>query len=424
MTTTVGPGLAPVREVLGNGAVVIAKETRTTPAVTLHASFAAGSAYDPPGKTGVAHFVSRVIDRGTSRHTADEIADALDERGVSLTVPVNRHATSLVCTCLVEDFDAVLALLADIIVRPAFAEQEVATRRAEILTMIRQDEDNPAVVASEALLRSLYGGTHPYGWKPRGTAESLEAITRADLAAFHAARYRPSALSLVIVGDVKPGRAIASAARAFEEWPLQDALALGFPAVPPRQAREVRLIPMMNKAQADIAYGFVTIERSDPAYYAYWLMNNILGQYSLGGRLGDSIRERQGMAYYVFSSFDANVIRGPLMIRAGVGPSNVDRALASIDSELTKLGTEGPTERELTESKQYLIGSMPRTLETNAGIASFLQMTEFFNLGPDYDVRVPSLLQAVTREQVHQAARSLDPSRAAIVVAGPYAGPA
>jgi zinc protease len=181
---------------------------------------------------------------------------------------------------------------------------------------------------------------------------------------------------------------------------------------------------MMNKSQTDIAYGFTSIARSDPAYYAYSLMNNILGQYSLGGRLGDSIRERQGMAYYVSSALDANVIPGPLMIRAGVNPSNVERAVQSIDAELTALIASGPTAEEVAESKQYLIGSMPRTLETNAGIASFLQTIERFDLGLDYDVRMPGLLRAVSRDEVHEAAkRALDPSKAAIVVAGPYDGP-
>jgi zinc protease len=177
---------------------------------------------------------------------------------------------------------------------------------------------------------------------------------------------------------------------------------------------------MPNKAQADIAYGFVTIRRSDPRFHAYSLMNNVLGQYSLGGRLGDSIRERQGMAYYVFSALDANVIAGPLIIRAGVNPANVDRAIESIDTELKALAREGPTDQELTESKQYLVGSMPRNLETNLGIANFLQMTEFFKLGSDYDVRLPGLLNSVTRDEVHEAARTLDPSCAAVVVAGPY----
>jgi zinc protease len=179
----------------------------------------------------------------------------------------------------------------------------------------------------------------------------------------------------------------------------------------------------MNKAQTDIAYGFTAIRRADPAYYAYWLMNHIMGQYSMGGRLGDSIRERQGMAYYVFSSLDANVVPGPLMIRAGVNPANVVRAVGSIDTELKSLVAGGPTEQELIESKQYLIGSLPRNLETNAAIAAFLQTTEYFGLGLDYDLRVPDLLRAVTRDEVHEAARrAVDPSKATVVVAGPYDG--
>ncbi len=90
----------------------------------------------------------------------------------------------------------------------------------------------------------------------------------------------------------------------------------------------------MNKAQTDISYGFTTIARTDPSYYAYWLMNHVLGQYSMSGRLGESIRERQGMAYYVYSTLDANVVEGPLLVRAGVSPANVDRTIASIDDEI------------------------------------------------------------------------------------------
>jgi zinc protease len=188
----------------------------------------------------------------------------------------------------------------------------------------------------------------------------------------------------------------------------------------PATARRRVVIPMMNKAQADIAYGFTAIRRRDPAYYAFWLMNNALGQYSIGGRLGDSIRERQGMAYYVSSSLDANVVEGPLVIRAGVSPANVDRAVRSIDEELVLLLRDGLTAKELDESRRYLIGSMPRALETNAGIAAFLQAEEFFDLGLDYDMRLPDLLRAVTLDEANAAARALDPGRATIVIAGPY----
>ena len=420
MTTTLGRGLAPVREQLPNGAVLIAKESRTTPAVTIHAAFEAGIVFDPPEHGGLAHLVSRMLDRGTEARTAARIADELDTRGVSLSVMVNRHVISLACNCLAEDFDAILALVADVARNATFPDAELATRRAEAVTMIRQDEDSPANMAMEGLMRLLYPG-HPYGTRPRGSVESVERIPRAALQAFHGERFAPATLSLVMVGDVEPARAIASAARVFGDWKAPAPAPRPLPPVSRPLRRQRIVLPMMNKAQADVAYGFVTILRSDPAYYAYNLMNNILGQYSLGGRLGDSIRERQGMAYYCFSALDANVVPGPLTIRAGVNPANVDRAIASIDEEIGRMAAEGPTDRELTESRQYLIGSMPRTLETNAGIANFLQTVEFFGLGHDYDVRLPGYLQAVTRDAVHEAARvALDSSKAAVAIAGPY----
>jgi zinc protease len=249
----------------------------------------------------------------------------------------------------------------------------------------------------------------------------VEQLTRGQLLRLHAERFAPSELTAVIVGDVEPARAKDVAARVFGGWtkpaPNPDVV----PPVAPATRRQRVVIPMMNKAQADIAYGFTTITRRDPAYYAFWLMNVAFGQYAIGGRLGDSIRERQGMAYYVSSSLDANVAPGPLTIRAGVGPANVDRAVASIDEEVARLVTDGLTPKELDESRRYLIGSIPRSLETNAGIANFLQITEFFDLGLDYDVRLPDLLGAVTADEVNTAARrALDPDRATVVIAGPY----
>jgi zinc protease len=416
-------GLAPTREVLGNGVTVLARRTSTTPAVTLLANVRAGSAHDPAAHEGLAHFVSRTIDRGTKRHSADQLAELLDSRGITLASSVTRHTLSLACTCLVEDFDGVLGLLGEILMSPTFPVVEIDRRRGEIVTLIRQDEDNPAVVAVEALMALLYGRTHPYGRPARGTVASVEKVDGPALDRFHAAHCAPTALSLALVGDIDPVRAIDRSRAVFGEWSGPTATKSENAPVPQPAGRRTRVVPMMNKSQTDIAYGFVTISRQDPSYNAYWLMNNILGQYSLGGRLGDSIREQQGMAYYVFSSLDANLMPGPLSIRAGVSPANVGKAVASIDTELRKLVEAGPTEQELQESKQYLIGSMPRALETNMGIATYLQTVEFFGLGLDYDVRMPDLLRAVTREQVHEAARAIDPENGTVVVAGPFEGP-
>ena len=416
-------GLAPTRMVLGNGVTVIAKRTSTTPAVTLLAHLRAGAAHDPVGRDGIAHFVSRTIDRGTERFSADDLAERLDDRAVSLSTSVTRHILSLSCTCLVEDIDDVLALVADIVVHPTFPDAEVDRRRGEIITLIRQDEDSPAAVAVDTLMSMLYGTTHPYGRHVRGTVESVDRMDSHALRQFHARNAVPQALCLTIVGDIEPAHAIDAAQSMFGEWKGPPAVEVASSLPAASAARRCRVVPMMNKSQTDIAYGFTTIARRDASYHAYWLMNNILGQYSLGGRLGESIREQQGMAYYVFSSLDANLMPGPLVIRAGVSPANVPKAVASIDTELRNLADSGPTEQEVAESKQYLIGSVPRTLETNMGIATYLQTAEFFELGLDYDVRMPDLLRAVTREQIHEAARrAINPDRAAVVVAGPFEG--
>jgi zinc protease len=416
-------GLAPTREVLANGVTVLAKRTSTTPAVTLIANLRAGAVHDTAELPGVAHFMSRTIDRGTERYSADELAEQLDNRGVTLAASVNRHLLSLACTCLVEDLDNVLGLVADVAIRPTFPVAEIDRRRGEIVTLIRQDEDNPGAVAVETLMSMLYGA-HPYGRRLRGTVASVERIDRQTLQRFHTAHCVPQGLSLAVVGDIEPARAVDAARASFGEWKGGPAVEVTSVPVPASAGRHSRVVPMMNKSQTDIAYGFATITRQDASYYGYSLMNNILGQYSLGGRLGDSIREQQGMAYYVYSSLDANLMPGPLVIRAGVSPANVTKAVASIDTELQKLADSGPTEQELQESKQYLIGSMPRTLETNMGIASYLQTVEFFGLGLDYDVRMPDLLKAVTPEQVHHIARrAIDPANATVVVAGPFEGP-
>jgi zinc protease len=418
-------GLNPVRHVIANGVTVLAKQSPVTPAVTIHLSAHAGAVSDPPDLPGLAYFLSRMIDRGTSAMTADEIAETLEGRGVSLATSVTRHALSLVSTCLVEDFAAVLRIMAECLMRPVFPEAEMTTRRGEMITFIRQDEDSPASVASHGLMETLFGSGHPYGRRPRGTVTAAERIDRPALVQFHAHTVVPRAVVATIVGDLDPAAATAACEEVFGAWTGPSPAPLQLPAPTPPAARRARVIPMMNKAQTDIAYGFVSVARADPEYYACWLMNNVLGEYSLGGRLGDSIRERQGMAYYVVSSLDANVIAGPLAIHAGVSAANVERTIAAIDHEVASLAANGPTDKELEESKQYLVGSLPRTLETNASIAAFLQGVEFFDLGLDYDVRLPGLLRAVSRDEVHAAARRvLDPSRAAVVVAGPYTGPA
>ena len=243
MPSTLGTsntGLSPVRTVLDNGVVVIAKETRTTPAVTINLAVRAGTVCDPADAPGAMYLLSRVIDRGTATRSADEVAEELDSRGLALSTTVTRHAFSIVCTCLSEDFAPVLALLGDILMSPSIPEAELATRKGEVVTGIRQDDDSPAVRAVESLMALLYPDGHPYGRRLKGTAEIVEQLTRERLAGLHRRYFAPAELSVVVVGDVTASRARDNAARAFGDWatdrpPAVPRASHRRPGLPPRQ---------------------------------------------------------------------------------------------------------------------------------------------------------------------------------------------
>jgi zinc protease len=417
---TLARGLRPVRAELDNGLVILAQESRTSPAVSINATFFAGSAQDPSHLPGVAYLTRRVIDRGAAHRSAAEIADTLDDRGVSLRVAAARDTFSVSCGCLSGDLGVLLGLMADVIREPLFPEAEIEKRRLEAITSVRQDEDNPSVRGIDVLVEMLYGPAHPYGRRFKGTVASLERVERGHLIDFHDRHLRPAALRVAIVGDVPAEAAIQSAARVFEGWRRPAAVHKVVPPPPRPSARQLRLEVMPGKPQSDLGYGFTTIRRLDPRYYAYWMMNNVLGQFGLGGRLADNIRERQGMAYYAYSTLEARMSEGPLIIRAGVDPANVERTIEAIDAEVRSLGETGPTASEFADTQASLIGSIPRLLETNESIAEFLLGAEHFGLGLDHDRRLPDLLRDVTLDDVREAAAEvLDPARASIVVAGP-----
>src|SRR5690606_26661632 len=227
--------------------------------------------------------------------------------------------------------------------------------------------------------------------------------------------------AVAVVGDIDEAEACDVVAQALSTWSDTPAAPDAIPSPTPPTTRDVSRIDVPGKAQADIAYGLLGPGRLDPAYYAFWVMNTVLGQYGLGGRLGENIRERHGMAYYASSSYDAHRIPGPLIARAGVDPSNVERALSAIDLEIDRVAREGVTRAERDAAVRFRIGSIPRMVETNAGMAQFLIGVEQFGLGDDFDRRLPDLLSGVTHDAVNAAAASLASSRAVVAIAGPGA---
>jgi len=416
--------LAPVRRVLPNGLTVVAARNRLIPAVSLAIGVNAGASADPDGAPGTAALTARVLDKGTTRYDADAIADELEGRGASLSVGAGRQQIVVSATCLVDDIAAVLPVACAVARQPTFPEAEVATRRAELVTGIQEAADDPGTVAVDALHAALYPHGHPLGRPVRGTQASVEVLSRGDLAAYHLRYFVPGATTVVAVGDLDAEALVERISGEFADWSGRATPIPVVPAPPARTARALVVKAMPGKSQADVAYGNVGLARRDPDYYAALVMNNALGQYALGGRLGDSIRERQGMAYYVYSSMDAGLDAGPLMVRAGVASENVERTIASIDTELTAVLTGGFTAAEIDDAKRYLVGSLPRQLETNAGIAGFLLSAEVYGLGIDHDVRLPQRIAEVTHDDVARVARRLlDPATAVVVVAGPWQAP-
>jgi zinc protease len=301
---------------------VIVQETAFSPAVTISLAFRAGSLYEPddlPGSRGssdASSIAARARDRPTRSPEASTIAAS---RSGSDEPP----RASLSCTCLRRTFDDVLACW-----RTSRATRrspdEIEKRRAETITAIRQDQDNPASARRRAAGVVVRRRPSVRASAERAIAD-VERFSREDLLAHHAARFAPSTLCAIIVGDVQPSGAMARVEEVFDGWAATPGPSVTFrrSAAPP--ATRIT-IDMPEKSQSDIAYGFTSISRLDPTYCAHWMMNTILGQFGLGGRLAENIRERQGMAYYAYSAFDPSVGPGPLVIRAGVDPANVARA--------------------------------------------------------------------------------------------------
>jgi zinc protease len=172
--------------------------------------------------------------------------------------------------------------------------------------------------------------------------------------------------------------------------------------------------------QSDVIWAVHGLTRTDPDYYAASVANMILGRIGLGGRLGDNVREQQGLAYYCGSNIDADLGAGPWAALAGINPANVERAIAAILHEIELFRADGPTEEELSDAHDFMTGSLVLGLETNDGIAGTLLGIERYDLGFDYISRYPEIIRGITAEHVIEVVRKyLSTERYVVVVAGP-----
>ena len=413
---------APVsRTVLPNGLTVIVRKNSANPTISLQGLVRAGAVFDRPEKSGVAGFTAAMLDQGTAKRNALQLAEAIENVGARLGFDGGAETVSFSATMLSPDLPTVLDVLADELRNPSFPADKIEKIRAERLNEYQIAENSTASVAARRANTLLYPPGHPYYNYPLGTDTTLQAITRDDLAAFHARHYGPNNTILVLVGDVDPKRAAELVQKAFGGWAkLPSPPAYAIPKVDP-PASVVRLeVPMRGKSQTDLVYAVPGVARTASDYDAAMMMSYILGGGSLSSRLMTRLRDEQGLVYGVYSSLAAGLGAGPLSVRAGTNPANAEKAATSILEQVGRMVDEGPTEAELVDAKDYLTGVFPVRLETNAGVASQLLSAELYGLGMDYIERYASIVRGITRDATAAAARThLRPKTGyALVVAG------
>lgn len=418
------PGLVPQRVTYPNGIVVLGNERPESAAVVLRARLRAGAFFDTAEPAGLARLTAVMLRHGTSRYSFTELNELTDALGASLSADAGQLFVELTVRCLAEDFDQLVSILAEVVRRPTFPGNELEKVRGQTVATIVRGEQDTRSVAERRARELAYPEGHPFARPVIGTQDSVRVPDRAALTAFHARYYRPDVLTLAIVGGISFATATATLAREFGDWQAEGAAPLmALPAAPPPAARRRGDYPLDGKTQSDIVIALPTLSRTDPDYYALSTANLILGQLGLMGRLGQAVREEQGLAYYVYSALDGGLGPGAWGARAGVNPANVERAIASMLAEVTRLRDEPVGADDLADAQSYLTGSLPLALESPDGVARTLLDIETYDLGLDFLARYPGLIRTLTREQLQAAARRyLLPEQMAVAVAGPALG--
>jgi zinc protease len=408
------------RAELPNGLVVLARENPNSKAVTLRALVQVGGLNDPDDKLGLADFTASTLMRGTAARDFQQIYDSLESIGATFGFNSGTHTTSFGGRTLAEDFGLLLDLAREALYHPAFPNDHVEKVRAQLLTGLalraQDTRDMASLIFDELVYRQ-----HPYARADEGHPHTISAITREDLVAFHQRHFGPRGAIVVVVGGIGTHKAIEQVRAAFEDWqnPEQPPV-VALPAWDPMTARSYRRLDIPGKSQSDLIVGTVGPLRKSPDYMPASLGNNILGRFGLMGRVGDSVREKAGLAYYAYSSLGGGVGPDPWLVAAGVNPASEEQATELIFKEIERFATELVTEEELSDSKSNYIGSMPLSLESNGGVADALMSIERFDLGLDYYRHFPDEVSAVTREQVlAAAAQYLVSDKLAVAVAGP-----
>ena len=408
------------RVVLDNGITILCRTNFNSPSVVLNGNLPAGSLLDSEEKLGLADMTASMLMRGTQKRDFQAIYNSLESVGASFGYSAGMHTLGFGGRSLSEDLPQLMEMLSEGLREPIFPAEHLEKLRDQQLTGLAIRNQNTGDMAELIFDEMLYA-EHPYRHTGDGTTETIKSLTRDDLVSFHEQNYGPRDMVITIVGAIKADDAIAQVKEILGDW--QNPNQPPTPTVPdmlPAEKSLRRDHKIQGKSQSDLMMGFLGPKRLDDDYLAASLGNSILGRFGLMGRIGDSVREKSGLAYYAHSSISAGRGPGAWYISAGVNPSNIEKAIELVIEELNLFIEKGVTEEELLDNQTNYIGSLPLSLQSNSGVAGALQRIESYDLGLDYYRNYADLVRAVSRDDILTVARKyIKPENVIISTAGP-----
>ena len=391
-------------------------EDHSVPVVTIRFAFAGGAARDPVGKGGAASMVASLLDEGAGPYDSLAFHRRIDDLAGQLRFSAAQDEFDGSLRSLKQNLFDSADLLRLALAEPRFAPEDIERIRGETLAGLARQAKNPRSLSGRLWMHDAFE-KHPYGSSVDGSEESVGAITRDDLAAFAGARFHRSGLLVGIVGDIDKTEAAALIDRIFgdlpkgadeteiaETKPLDDgALVVSRAAVP----------------QSVVTFGQAGPKRDDPAWYAAYVLNEILGGGGFRGRLMKEIREKRGLAYGVSTQLVPYRHAGLIVGNVATENGRVAESIALVREEWRHMREEGPTAAELENAKTYLTGSFPLGLDSTQHIAGVLVQMQQDKLGIDYLDRRASLIGGVTLDEARSVAKKLfDPGALSFAVVG------
>jgi zinc protease len=401
---------------LSNGLQVIAVSHHEQPAVSLRLIVRAGGAQDPVAKPGVAYVASALLDQGTTTKTAEQIANTIDSIGGAIGVGATSDLTSIHAGVMKDSLGVALDLVSDLARNPAFATEEIERQRQQIVSGLKVSYDDPDYLAGVVFDRLVYG-FHAYGKPDSGTPESIAAVTREDLQAFHRRWFGPNNAILAIVGDVSPEEAFAGAERAFGGWARVE-LPRAQTDEPPAPTRRVVIIDRPGAVQTEIRVGNIGLARRHKDYLALDIATKILGGEG-GNRLHRVLRSERGLTYGASADLHALKDTGNIVADTDTRSEKTGEALRVMVDEIAKLQRQRVQQRELSDAQEYLTGSFPLTIETPGAIALQVLNAVFYGLDLNELQTYRERVTTITVDDIQRVAQQyLHPDRLSIVLVG------